>query len=278
MGILNKVKDAFNLIKGVGLNGEKNGANQDYSLNKFMAKLQERNGLFQPSKFLVEIAPPKWALEAGKGSVATDLVFFAENINMPGFSAVPAEIKRQGIGNFDRRPGQVAIPDCTVTVLLDSTGYNLEFFQRWMMEIVQQDISKGEQTFGSNSASYGEIQYRDHYLSTIKITTIDAAANKIITQTLFECWPTTIGDITLGWDQSDQIGKLSVNFQLRSWSTDRMDAPVNEPRSVGAFEQLLRLGDSAKVLIGSVKNYAGLGDAVNVISNSQKFLKVLGGN
>lgn len=278
MGILNKVKDAFALGKGLLLNAERKGANEEYSLNKFMAKMQERNGLYQPSKFLVEIAPPNWALQAGKGDVVKDLVFFADSVNLPGASIAAGDIRRQGVGTFDRRPSLMSISDCTLSVLLDSNGYNLEFFQRWMMETIQVDVSKGEQTFGSNEASFGEIQYRDHYLTTIKIMTIDQAANKIITQTLFECWPTQLGDISLGWELTDQVGKLSVNFAVRSWTTDRADAPASEPRAIGGFEQLLRLGSAAKALIGSVKNFTGVGDAVNVVSNAQKFLKVLGGS
>lgn len=277
MSILNKVKDAFALGKGRLLNEDRKGAREDYSLDKFMAKLQERNGLYQPSKFLVEIAPPNWALQTGRGDVVKDLVFFADGVNMPGASIAPADIRRQGIGTFDRRPNLMSISDCTVSILLDSNGNNLEFFQRWMNETIQYDVSKGEQTFGSNEASFGEIQYRDHYLTTIKIITIDQAANKIITQTLFECWPTQLGDITLGWELTDQVAKMSVNFAVRSWTTDRSDAPQSEPRSIGGFEQLMRLGTAAKTLIGSVKNYAGVGDAVNVISNTQKLFKVLGG-
>lgn len=270
---LDIAKDIFGLAKGLGLSKPATGGSAKYNLNNFIGKLQERNSLMRANRFLVEIAPPAWA---GGGTEAQDLVFFAETVNMPGMSIIPVDIKRQGIGVFDRRPSQPIVPDMTVTFMLDSNGINLSFFQKWMQNIINFDYSKGENT-SVNGAVPGEIYYRDNYITTITIKTIDVASNTIVTQTCYECWPTLLGDVSLGWDNNDQYARLSVNFSMRAWTTDKADAPANEPRSMGAFEQLLRIGQAGKTLIGSIKNFTGVGDAVNVLSNTQTFLKTLGG-
>lgn len=269
---LDIAKDIFGLAKGLGLSKPANGGSAKYNLNNFIGKLQERNSLMRPNRFLVEIAPPAWS----NPNDAQDLVFFAETVNMPGMSIIPVDVKRQGIGTFDRRPSQPIVPDLTVTFMLDSNGINLNFFQQWMQNIVNFDYSKGENT-SVNGAVPGELYYRDNYVTTITIKTIDVASNTITTLECYECWPTLLGDVALGWDNNDQYARLSVNFTLRSWTTSKSDAPVNEPRAMTAFEQLLRIGQAGKALVGSVKNFAGVGDAVNVVSNAQTFLKTLGG-
>ena len=269
---LDIAKDIFGLAKGLGLQRPANGGSAKYNLNNFIGKLQERNSLMRPNRFLVEIAPPAWA-NAGD---ASDLVFFAETVNMPGMSIIPVDIKRQGLGTFDRRPSQPMVPDMTISFMLDSNGINLNFFQTWMQNIINFDYSKGENT-SVKGAVPGEIYYRDNYVTTITIKTIDVASNTIITLECYECWPTLLGDVALGWDNNDQIARLQVNFALRAWTSSKADAPKNEPRAMTAFEQLLKIGQAGKALLGSIKNFTGVGDAVNVVSNTQTFLKTLGG-
>lgn len=269
--ILDVAKDLFQLGKGIGLAKQKTGGSAAYNLNNFIGKLNEKNSLMRPNRFLVEITPPAWGV-----SEAQDLVFFAETVNMPGMSIIPTDIKRQGFGPFDRRPSQPIMPDVTVQFMLDSNGNNLAFFQKWMQNTVNTNYSGGETT-PTNGALPGQIFYRDNYISTIVIKTIDVASNKIITLTMEEAWPTLLGDVTFGWDNNDQYARLSVNFTYRYWHTDKADAPSNSPRGTSAFEQLLKIGQAGKALIGSVKNYAGVGDAVNIVSNTQTFLKTLGG-
>jgi len=87
-------KTAIALGKGLALNKPRTGADTPFNVNKFLGKMQERNSLFRPSRFLVEVSVPKWA-QGEDAETAKDITFFAEQVNLPGVSLIPADIKKQ---------------------------------------------------------------------------------------------------------------------------------------------------------------------------------------
>lgn len=268
-------KTAIALGKGLALNKPRTGADTPFNVNKFLGKMQERNSLFRPSRFLVEVSVPKWA-QGEDAETAKDITFFAEQVNLPGVSLIPADIKRQSIGPFDRRPSQVIMPDLTMSVMLDSNGRNLDFFQKWVSNVSNFNISGGEHS-AVGDAAFGELYYRENYVTTIAIKTFDVGGREIITTTFYECWPTQLGDVQLGWNQTDQFAILQVNFSIRSWTTERADAPAgSEERQMGGFEQLIRIGTAARALKASIKKPNNVGDVINVVSNAQTFLNSFG--
>lgn len=277
-----KIKDIastlFNLGKGIGLEKPRVGHEQEYNLNKLLGKLQERNSLMRANRYFVEIAAPGWATDEDIDTTR-DLMFFCEAINLPGASLVPIDHKRLGVGPFDRRPSNIIPAEISATFMLDTAGKNLSFFQRWISHIVMMDASKPGHDRVSDGARFGQVAYRKTYLSpTIKIHTIDQAGNKIATLTAFECWPSLIGDVTLGWAQNDEYARCQVNFQLRYFTTEEFEptAPGLE-RELSGFERLIRLGTSGKSLLASFKKPNNVGDAINILSNVQTFAGNFGG-
>ena len=276
MGKLSDIaKDAFGLLKGKLLEKPRTGEQSQFNLNSFMGQLQEVNSLAQSSKYTLEIKPPKWA----QGSdTPSKLIFFCDSVNMGGGSAIPGEFKVQGIGPFDRRPSQYIAPDITAQIMLDSNGGNLAFFQEWMNNIININASSGEQT-EVNGAAFGEVYYRDNYLSELTITMYDVAGNPTITYKAYEAWPTVLGDVQLGWNSTDEIARLQVNFSIRYWTSSANDSPTAAagPRAMSGFEQLIRIGTAAKALKASMKKPTSVGDVINMTSNAQTFLGSLGG-
>ena len=271
-------KTLFNLGKGIGLNKDRVGAQQPYSLDKFIGKLQERNSLMRANRYIVEIAPPGWASGEDTDTVQ-NIVFFCEAVNLPGATITPMDHKRLGVGPFDRRPTMVIPAEISASFMLDQAGRNLAFFQKWISHLVMMDNRSPNAIRSSDSAAFGQIAYRDTYLSpNMKIHTIDSAGNHIATLTAHEVWPSLLGDVTLGWTQNDEFARVQVNFQLRYWTTEEFEptAPGLE-KELSGFERLIRLGTSGTALLASMKKPNNVGDAINIISNAQTFLGSIGG-
>ena len=268
--------DLFNLAKGVGLSKDATGAKQEFSLDKFTGKIQERNSLARANRFVVKIAPPAWAV--GQADTVNDLMFFCDAVNLPGASIVPVDIKKQGYGTFDRRASNIIPEEVTVSVMLDSAGRNLTFFHAWLANIVNMNAQYGEDV-SVNGATTGEVFYRDHYLSPkIEIEVYDTGARLTNRVTCYDVWPSQVSPVSLGWSQNDEFARVQVNFQLRYFSEVNADVAIgSDPRELSAFEQILRIGQSAKALKSSFKTPNNVGDVINVVSNGQTFLKALGG-
>ncbi|MDA9002827.1 hypothetical protein N9J19_00495 [bacterium] len=270
----NLVKTAFNLGKGKLLEKPRTGEQSQFNLNSFMGQLQEVNSLAQASKYTVEVflksAP--WA----NTEDAQRLIFFCDSVNLPGGSNIASDFRSQGFGPFDRRPTAFVTPDISAQFMLDSNGNNIGFLQNWMVNVTNINASKPHQEV--SGAGFGEIYYRDNYLSTLVITQYDVAGNPTTKLTAHEAWPSVLGDVALGWNNTDEVARVLVNFSLRYWTTEQMEGtPAPGERELSGFEQLLRIGSAAKALKASMKKPNNVGDVINIASNAQTFLGSFGG-
>ena len=268
-------KNLFNLGKGIGLEKPREGNQKEFNLDKFKSELQSTNSLMRANRYVVTIYPgPEWSWTGPE--TPKSLTFFCDAVNMPGLSINPSDISRLGVGPYDRRPGRLLPSEISASFMLDQNGRNLNFFQEWVYNVINMDGSKplGER----NGAQFGEQYYRDNYIGKMDITTYDVSANKILTLTAHEIWPSVLGDVTMGWQQNDEFARVQVNFQLRYWTTDLQEGPgPATDRALGGFERLIRLGTAGTSLISSMKTPNNVGDAINIISNAQTFLGALGG-
>jgi len=267
-------KTAFNLGKGKLLEKPATGEDSQFNLNKFMGQLQEVNSLAQSSKYTFEVflksAP--WA----NTEDAQRLIFFCDSVNLPGGSAIASDFRQQGFGPFDRRPTAFVTPDISAQIMLDTNGNNISFFQNWISNVVNINDVKPHQETGS--AAFGEIYYRDNYLSDLVITQYDVAGNPTTKLTAHEAWPSVVGDVSLGWNNTDDIARVLVNFSFRYWTNEQMEStPAPGDRELSGFEQLLRIGTAAKALKASMKKPTSVGDVINITSNAQTFLGSFGG-
>ena len=292
--IYNVAKDLFNLAKGKALEtGEYNeGVGEDspkgaFNVGTFLGKVQEANGLARANRYLVEIDTPQgaWVQNSGGAGVVQSLQFFCDNVNIPGAAIIPVDHRRNSIGPFDRRAQTIVPSEISASFMLDARGRNLNFFQQWATNIVSMGGPEkaADVTVDFKGAAFGEIAYRNDYITTMRIKTFDMAAQHINTTTMYKVWPSQIGDVTLGWAQNDEIARLTVNFQVRNWVAENHQLPEGQDPSVYAnralspMEQLLRIGQTGTALKASWKKPSNVGDVINLVSNAQTFLGSFGG-
>ena len=304
---LSIAKTLFNLGKGRALNKPKRGSedsgkldndpgspgqsNGMFNVGTFISAIEQTNGFSRANRYLVTIELPQGAWASGFGGTAQNLMFFCDNINLPGAQVTPFDHRRNTIGPFDRRAGNIIPAQITASFMLDAQGRNLSFFQRWVSSIVYMGSNNSaaeNQVDPSTGAAFGELAYRDDYVTTMKIETFDMAANKINPLTAYEVWPQLLGDVTLGWAQNDEVPRITVNFELRHWTATNHQLPEGTDlfdgdsffsnRALTPMEQLLRIGQTGTALKASWKTPNNVGDVINVLSNSQKFGKAIAGS
>ena len=297
-------KNLFNMVKGKGLEKDReewgdNFVGDDsvkghFNIGTFNAKLTDLNSLYRPNRYLVRFKrAPKCLVDASTAThAASDIMFFCDNVNIPGASIIPVDHKRFGIGPFDRRASNIIPAEISASFMLDGMGKNLDFLQQWVAGIVYMgdesgavNLTVGESRRAGSSEyhGFGELSYRDDYTTEMQIETYDSIGNKINTLTAHEVWPSQLGDVTLGWAQNDEVGRVTVNFQLQRWTTKNYAAKIEESNSkvsdrvLSPMERLLRIGSAARSLKASWKNPDSVGDVVNIFSNAQTFLGSFGG-
>lgn len=304
---LDFAKNVFNLTKGRALNKPRQGSidagkyDNDpgkrgqspgaFNVGTFIGAMEQANGFARANRYLVTIDRPRGAWAQGMDSVTQQLVFFCDNINIPGAQVTPSsDHRRNVIGPPDRRAASILPAEITASFMLDARGRNLAFFQEWVSNIIYMGNNRASaenQVSKKTGAAFGEMAYRQDYVTTIKIDTFDMSANKINTLTAYEVWPSMLGDVTLGWAQNDEIPRVTVNFNLRNWVQENHELPEGQDvfdgdsffssRALTPFEQLLRIGQTGTALKASWKTPNNVGDVINVLSNAQQFGKAIAG-
>jgi hypothetical protein len=103
--------------------------------------------------------------------------------------------------------GDKEFPDWTVTMFNDTDFDTRRAFETWLAAINSHVSNVGV----SNPLMY----YAD-----LKIEQLNKLGNIIYTYNMYNCFPLEVGEITLGYDQNDQIEEFTVTFSLNYWTSD----------------------------------------------------------
>ena len=283
---LERALNGIKLIKGlIGDDDSTTGpSDSQLSINRFKGVLDQQHGIAKPNLFMMRILPGPgfWASgETPSANILPSLEFFCESVNMPGINIIPADYARQGYGILDRRPINAVVPEVAATFLVDGKGESLKFFQKWMSNVVNYDSLPKNADSEGNEVQFSDVMYRDNYLCTLQIFMYSpigktregqdlGASGQIVQWTGLECWPFTMGDVALAWGQNDDLARVTVAFQVRSWNSMTFDATNDDAsgRELGFLDKLLRIGQGVNSLKAAIKKPQHIGDIINVVNTT----------
>lgn len=183
-----------------------------FDLKAFKANMQY--GYLKPSYFMFNLSNPP-AFYSGSTRF---LAFLCAAASLPGTQLITSDERVNGYGMSKRIPHDVAQTDVTMTFYSDGNGDALAFFDQWMRNIV----SFGQRGKPIAGAMPGEVQYPDHYETTIEILGYNdnpgTGNAELFALTLDRAYPISVGEIQLDWSQSDAFSAITVTFAFRnSW-------------------------------------------------------------
>lgn len=271
-GVPEGIRNAIGSLFGTGA-GLPPGQNRR-DLNNFLGTVSKLKGFTRPAYYYIEITPPYLMREEVEN--ARTISFLCESANLPGVSLATSDIRRYGYGPVERKPYAPIFVDTTMTFLADASGLVQKFFYKWMNGIVKFD----EMPFGpigqagARSIAPFEVNYKEQYASDILITTVDEANNDIINVRFREAYPIFMGDINLGWGDTDSISRLPITFTFFNWKVEKLNInQIQTTRSPGLIQNLLKVGTAIQTL-ATIRKPNNVADVLNVVNNAKI---VLGG-
>lgn len=181
-----------------------------FSVDNFLSIVKKRGGLQSPNRYSVYFGLPQKAnLDVG---VANDLSFLAQNIVFTGRSIATSDYKLYG--PIQKIARESIYTDMAITFILTGDMSQRKFFDKWLHYI-------------NNTESF-DIEYYDHYKANIYIGQLKPDGDMKIfngsnvndfsyAQQIEDAFPTNIGEITLGYDQNNTYGTLTVSFTFRKY-------------------------------------------------------------
>lgn len=266
-GVPSELRNAVGSLFGTG-RGLAPGQNRR-DLNNFLGTVSKLKGFTRPAYFYVEISTPR--MMTRESNNARNLAFLCETANLPGVSLATTEIRRYGYGPFERKPFSPTFADITMSFFADASGLVQKFFYKWINGIVKFD----ELPFGpigetqTTKLAPFEVNYKENYKADIIITTVDESNNDIINVRLRDAYPIFMGDINLGWGDTDSISRLPITFTYYNWKIENINInQLQESRSPGLIQSLIKTGTAIQTL-ASIRKPNNVADVINVVNNAK---------
>lgn len=165
-----------------------------------------RGGGYRPNRYRVILNFP--GSVPGAQNAATKI----------SFTCVAASIPSSNMGSVDlpymgrpvKVPGDKIFDDWSVQILLDNDFLGRGIFERWHDQMLG---------FRSNVAQPQMVNPINAFASAI-VQALDRNETIVREYRVEGMFPTQVGEITLGYDQNDQVAMQAVNFAINGWSSN----------------------------------------------------------
>lgn len=165
-------------------------------------KSQLSGGGARANQFRVELSFP--SVVAGTGDAARKAQFLCHSASLPGSSIGIA------MANYRGREvplaGERTFQPWTISVYNDNDFAIRDAFENWMGKI--NDVTE-------NSGITNPMMYT----SQMTVHQLDRNDVTVKSYTIFDAWPTNIGEIQLDFGQNTQIESFPITFVYTHWST-----------------------------------------------------------
>lgn len=269
---------------GVSKTSEKKGSSP-YARNSEAARAGIRKwGIEKPSMTYIGMTAPavfSKVLPDAKAVLEKLITLRAERINQPGIQLATSNVNRYGIGATVKKPYSAAFGDVSISFIGDASGVIHQFFYMWLNSIVAtHDVASGGANVDPFLKHPFEVEYRDNYRTTIQIITYDEIQQQIGTISLFNAYPTALGEIQRDWAGVNDLVRIPVQFTYSHWAyVSQLDVNLIEPNRQRLSESNMSLVDNiikgATVMqtLTSIKRPQNVNDVLNVVNSGSTLLR-----
>jgi hypothetical protein len=197
-------------------------------------------GYIKNNKFEVFVQPPRFmanrTLRVNNREVAIKdlnelLRFRIEQVRIPGANLLSTDIVRYGVGISEKTPYNAQLYDNTFSILLDRNTDLFDFWYNWINGIFNFNglEPNGNNIFAGERIPTYTVEYKDEYATTMMIVLYNDAKEIVRTVNLYRAFPTSIGQIPLGWNDNQDLIRIAVSITFSNYSFVGSKIATNSP-------------------------------------------------
>ena len=198
------------------------------------------SGYVPTNKYYVEFGSPRLMQRAAVNILGNQvttsamgqlLQFRAEAIRAPGIVVSASNNQRYGIGPVQQMPTTVNFTNISASFLADARGLVWGYFYQWLNTVFGFDevISGSSQTTNYNTF---RVNYKVDYVADITIRIFDHYGRAVSSILLVDAFPISMNDVSLAWDSTNQLKRITVSFSYRSWRMTTTDTNADQLAAV----------------------------------------------
>jgi len=173
-------------------------------INDFVSKFT--GGGARPSLYLVTLNFPA-GVSSGADAIKNSYLCKAASIP----SSNMGEVQVPFMGRKVKVAGDKEFDDWSVTMINDTDFSARGAFEAWVNLINEHVSNKGKENPGD-------------YYQDLKVEQLNRQGETIYTYNLRGAWPKTVGEITLGYEETDTVEEFEVTFAMNYWISDNTDS------------------------------------------------------
>lgn len=169
-------------------------------LTDFRATLG-KYGIAKNTQYVLEIAklPNTMQSLSGIPDFNRDMMFFAESAEIPGTQMMTQEIRYYGL--HQKFAYHKTHDDANINFRMDGKYLVRRFFDLWIDSMYDKHT--------------GDMKYKNDYVGSLHIWQLGEDGSRVYGVELQDCFPTQIGQLSFGFDQSGQYQRQPVTFSFR---------------------------------------------------------------
>jgi hypothetical protein len=256
-----------------------------FNISNFRAQIDSFGGIMKNNLFRVEITPPSFL--SSTGITNQILTFYCEATNLPGVRINTTDIRRYGVGPREKMPVNHSFDDLNLNIIADSQGYMLRFFRDWTRGIVEY-VTEGSMDSppdqvpnrAMNAIPY-YMNYKQNYEAQVTVVVFDATGQtEAFSLSLLHAFPTDVGDISLGWGQTDQLMTIPIRFSFMDVAYTDPNPGAASPQATGLslFQTFEKGVTAAQAIIPILQKPTNLGGLINQVTTTSNVLGNLFGS
>lgn len=172
-------------------------------INDFVSKLT--GGGARPNLYMVTLNFPAGVSSNG---AAVKNSYMCKGASLPESSIGQAIVPF--MGRQIKVAGDKVFADWTVTMLLDTDFSAKRAFESWLNLI------------NTHVANTG-VANPNQYYADLKVEQLDRQGEVIYTYDIKSAFPTSVGEVTLGYDNNDTVEEFPVTFSMNYWTSESTD-------------------------------------------------------
>ena len=153
-------------------------------------------------------------------AILNSMVFRIDQLRTPGVTLASTDVARYGIGTTQKQVYGAQMNEIGFSILSDGYGDTWQFWHNWLKSIFQftGEASAGTSTNASNRIASYTSEYKDNYSTVAEIQIYDMNGDKQITIDMYDAFPTTMREVSLGWGDNGSLLKLSISMAYKEYT------------------------------------------------------------
>lgn len=185
-----------------------------FNINEFTGKINNI-GLAKSNLFEMDLTVPENIRSQTSDLGLDDFKFLCKSVQIPELSIETSDYRPSGFGIAYKKASNFQYAPLTAVFMVDANFRVLKFFNKWIQNIVNFDLSNGMSGISANGLEANHFAYKVEYVgaATINMYSVNSTDPKHqYVYRFLNLYPTSVGALQPSWENNAEVMTANISF------------------------------------------------------------------